>query len=330
MYAHIFLGGTFDRLHKGHEAMLTRAFAVGDRVTIGLTSDLFVQKFRSQQDIPPFFERKKKIADWTASADYENRVTIIAIDDPYEPAASQGDLDAIMVTPDNRIRGEEINTRRVAKGLPVLTLVEVPLLAAEDSKIVSSTRVRNGEIDPAGRLILPDNLRPELVRPLGDVLIGDTVGTSIEKHRHDILVAVGDVTTKTLLTAGVFPSLIIIDGKVGRKDYADALDRLKTLETSTVRVKSGPGYIAGEAVEQIKKWSMHPTDKTVIVVTGEEDLLTLPAISEAPIGSVIYYGQPPEAAWACGPTMHAGMVEVVVTQEKKDEAAAILTKFESA
>ena len=36
-------GGTFDEIHAGHIALLSKAFEVGDKVIIGVTSDEFVR-----------------------------------------------------------------------------------------------------------------------------------------------------------------------------------------------------------------------------------------------------------------------------------------------
>ena len=319
MYTHVFLGGTFDRIHKGHGAMLARAFAVGDRVTIGLTSDEFVKKFRIQNEefrIEDYAKRKNTLLQWLQQHEFENRASVIAIDDPYEPAASMNDLDAIMVTPDNKVRGEEINTRRKSKGLSELTLVEVPLVPAQDAKPISAMRIRNGEIDTAGRLTLPDNLRPELAKPIGPVLVGDAIGSSIEAHRNGIVVAVGDITAKIFLTAGVIPSLSIVDFQVARKPYPYLDAKFTERNIFRITVASGPGFITDEAVQCIQKWATHPADKTVLVVRGEEDLLALPAVAYGPPGAVVYYGQP-----------GIGMVEVVITAEKKNEAIALLERF---
>ena len=41
-FRHAVLGGTFDRFHAGHEALLATAFRVGERVSVGITSDRFL------------------------------------------------------------------------------------------------------------------------------------------------------------------------------------------------------------------------------------------------------------------------------------------------
>lgn len=316
MYPHVFVAGTFDRLHQGHEAMLARAFAAGDRVTIGLTSDAFVRRFKNaDRNYLPFAERKKNLDAWIDGGGFASRATVIPIDDPYEPAASMDGLDAIMVTPDNRGRGEEINKRRVGNGLAALALVAVPILKAEDAEPISATRVAAGEIDANGRLIMPDALRPELTKPLGGVLTGDAIGSSIEKNRNSIVITVGDMTTKTILLAGMVPNLIIVDFHVARKPYPDNEEKLRELNLYRIPVVSGPGFIAKEAIETIRKWARHPSEKMIVAVSGEEDLLTLPAVAYGPAGSIVYYGQPNE-----------GLVEVSV-DAKRNDAAMLLTKF---
>lgn len=295
--------------------MLTRAVREAKSVTIGVTSDLFVKQFKISNfkfQIGKYAERKKRLERWLHARVPRKNWKIVAIDDPHEPAASVADLDAIIVTAENRARGEEINEIRRSRGLPPLALVEVPIVVAQDRKPISSTRVRNGEIDHTGRLVLPDNLRPELQKPLGRVL------KRLNPARQGLtfIVTVGDVATKTFLDAGIRPFLAIIDGKVGRKPFHEALDLLQSQKVKpfeTKAVKSGPGYISHEAIGAIKH---RMKEGGVIVIDGEEDLLVLPALIHGPIGSVIYYGQPGE-----------GLVEVVVTKPKQRYALALLKKF---
>lgn len=317
MYHRVFVAGTFDRLHKGHDTILTAACNAGEAVTIGLTSDLFVKNFKKNIPVAPFEERKKALEQWLAAHGYGDKTLIVPIDDPYEPAASLTDIEVLVVTPENKSRGEEVNRIRKEKGLAPLRLLVVPLVPAQDTKAIASTRIRNGEIDHRGRLLLPDNLRPELGQPIGPVLIGDAIGSSIEAHRNGIIVTIGDITTKTLLSAGVIPSLSVVDFLVARAPYPELDGRFTALNIFRVHVNSGPGFIAKEAISVIQKWASHPEEKIVLAVSGEEDLLALPAIAYAPIGAVVYYGQPGK-----------GAVEVVISADKQREAKALLARFQ--
>jgi hypothetical protein len=58
---------------------------------------------------------------------------------------------------------------------------------------------------------------------------------------------------------------------------------------------------------------LHSNHQTKIVVEGEEDLLTLIAIMNAPQESLVVYGQP-----------HEGIVVVKVTEDKKTEISELL------
>ena len=49
-YKKVAVGGTFDQLHRGHKALLEKAFDVGEKVIIGLSSDSFVTRMSSLND----------------------------------------------------------------------------------------------------------------------------------------------------------------------------------------------------------------------------------------------------------------------------------------
>ncbi len=56
------VGGTFDKLHKGHESLLSTAFEVGEKVVIGLSSDEFVSKMGKPHLTASYAERFSEVA----------------------------------------------------------------------------------------------------------------------------------------------------------------------------------------------------------------------------------------------------------------------------
>jgi pantetheine-phosphate adenylyltransferase len=145
------VGGTFDHLHDGHLALLRRAFEVGERVYLGVCSDEMVKSKGCR--VQPLGQRLGRLLEAVFTEFGEERVEVVVIRDPYGPAISDPELEAIVVSPETRARAEEINRIRKEKGLKELEILEVPFVLAEDGKPISSTRIRRGEIDPHGRLI---------------------------------------------------------------------------------------------------------------------------------------------------------------------------------
>lgn len=316
--ASVCVAGTFDHIHAGHEALLQRAFAVGSHVLIGLTSDAFVALYK-KTSVRSSAARKKDVIDWLDVHRYNGRYDIVLIDDPYEPALSDTTLEVLVVSEESKKRAEELNDKREEKGLGPLTLIIVPLQTTEDKKPISSTRIREGEIDTKGNLVLPIHLRDQLTKPMGKLLETSTeITTSFATHTDDVVIVVGDVTTKTALDAGLKPSLVIIDNKVERKLFTGLSTYMTTLLKDRKIVRSGPGFISSEATDAVVSWGRvaKPHDLLVLEIDGEEDLLTLSVIEQSPIGAVVYYGQP-----------SVGIVEVVVTAAKKKKVIALLQKF---
>jgi pantetheine-phosphate adenylyltransferase len=321
MYNHVVLGGTFDGLHKGHKELLKRAFTEGELVTIGLTTESYVKRVKKGVGVSPYSRRYQALTKFLRGLKVADRATIIPLDNHWGPAIL-GDFDAILVTKETISRAVEINTIRKERGLPVLFYIEVPLVKAEDRIAISSTRVRTGEIDKNGRLVMPDTMRWELKKPLGTLLTGKQIEEHIRKNRDNVTVSVGDITTNTLFSYGVKPALAIVDLQVERKPY-QSLEAYKfPKQYEVVYIASGPGFIAKDAIEAIQHWvtGIRKRKRMVLVVDGEEDLLTIPAIIHAPENSIVYYGNPPS-------TDRPGLVAVEVTKKKKIDAEKLLEKF---
>ena len=149
MFRKVVIGGTYDRLHRGHERILDTGFQIGDSVAIGLTSDEFAMRFRVEK-VSPYEERKAMLEKYMAK--YKKPYKIIKIDDSYGVATIDRDIDCIMASEETLLRASEINAIRFKKGLEKLTIVVVPIVLADDGKPISSERINKKEIDVEGHV----------------------------------------------------------------------------------------------------------------------------------------------------------------------------------
>lgn len=132
-----------------------------------------------------------------------------------------------------------------------------------------------------------------------------------------ILIAVGDIVTYHLLEAGVTPELSVIDGRTEREVVdPDIAARLQETDASQNHVANPPAELSRALLIALRD-GIRTEDPTIIVVDGEEDLATLPAMLAAPLGSSVVYGQPGE-----------GMVHVGVDEATTAEARRLLARFD--
>jgi pantetheine-phosphate adenylyltransferase len=164
----VVLGGTFTPIHNGHRALLHKAFqtashdGAGDgHVVVGLTSTALAAETRSDPShadmLGSFRERRATLdgeLDRQAEA-YTASYELVCLEEPGGPAASRADADALVVSPEATAqrRAHGINRQRVDDGLGPLEIHTAPFVVAEDGQRISSTRIRNGEIDVHGRLL---------------------------------------------------------------------------------------------------------------------------------------------------------------------------------
>lgn len=151
-YKMVATGGTFDHLHRGHIALLTRSFEAGDAVIIGVTSDVFAKKEGKRPD-QTYEERVRTLERFIHRSFPGRRYVIAKLDDYFGPGIASPEVEAIVVSRETAKRVHIANALRKEKGYPPLETVVIGYILAEDSKIISSTRIRRGEIDSEGRLI---------------------------------------------------------------------------------------------------------------------------------------------------------------------------------
>ncbi len=134
----------------------------------------------------------------------------------------------------------------------------------------------------------------------------------VAQSRPTRIVTVGDVVTNEARAAGIKVDLGIIDGKTMRHESVQNVHA----KQSILHTRNPAGTITEEAWKAVKN-AMKKKGATIFV-EGEEDLLTIPAVMEAPEGAIVVYGQPSE-----------GIVIVTVTGQKKAELTKILETWAS-
>jgi uncharacterized protein (UPF0218 family) len=177
--------------------------------------------------------------------------------------------------------------------------------------------VKNLDFDSNQNYILPEDQRKYFKEPLDELICEKA---QIERIVHQIfrdesipkIIAVGDVVTQTLLANSLVPDLAIIDEQVQRKKIPEKNHSFFEQEVA----ENPPGSITKEAWEKIRSSLKRDDNKIIIKIMGEEDLLVLPVIIEAPHNSKVLYGQPNE-----------GVVLVTVTKEIKQKAKDMLLRM---
>ncbi|MCQ4333991.1 GTP-dependent dephospho-CoA kinase family protein [Natronomonas sp. F2-12] len=161
---------------------------------------------------------------------------------------------------------------------------------------------------------LPAGMRDDLKEPLGEVY---TDPGALLAAADEPIVAVGDIVTYHLLEAGHRPTVAIVDGKTKRERVErDVLDAIEEFD-GRIDVANPQSTITDDLLEAIATALADP-EPTVVVVDGEEDLASLPAVLAVPDGGSVVYGQPEE-----------GMVLVPVDPGVRERCRTLIGRMQS-
>ena len=148
----IAMGGTFDIIHRGHLTLLENAFEISDKVIIGLTSDEFVQK-KGKTPIHKYDERLKNLLSVIFQKFPNTNFEISQLSNDFGPAVLEKDVQALIVSDETSDQGNILNKLRTKLNLPPVEVIVVPMFLAKDGVRISSTRIKNSEIDSDGNLL---------------------------------------------------------------------------------------------------------------------------------------------------------------------------------
>ena len=150
-------GGTFDEIHIGHLALLSKAFEMGKRVIIGVSSDEFADRVKGKGKITHSYQQRVASLRLVIQKNFGDvNYEISKLNTSYGPTVISAEVDALIASSETSKKGSEINEVRSKKGIKPLTIVTVDMIRAEDGNPVSSSRIRTGQIDPQGRLLKSD------------------------------------------------------------------------------------------------------------------------------------------------------------------------------
>ena len=148
-YKKVVVGGTFDRLHLGHKALLRKAFDVGRYVYVGITSDEMIKDKPYAEKILPYDVRLSdllKFFEVNGYIDYR----VIKINSAIGFADKIRSLDAIVVSEETYKGALLVNKARKEKGLKPLDIVTISIVKSKVGGKISSSLIRAGLIDPFG------------------------------------------------------------------------------------------------------------------------------------------------------------------------------------
>jgi len=160
---------------------------------------------------------------------------------------------------------------------------------------------------------LTEETRSSLKMPLGRLLPGEgpeiynELAKLISLKKPPRVIFVGDAVSRNATVKRIRRDLMIIDNREMRgptKAFEASAER-------TFRVRNEPGTIGLEAWAAVE--DAVESANAVVIVDGEEDLLTLVAMTVAPLGSFVIYGQPDK-----------GVVLVEIDKKARRKAQALV------
>ena len=144
-------GGTFDLIHKGHIELLRKSFSISSKVIIGLSSDELVKKM-GKKISNNYHQRFESLSSAIEKNFPNSSYQISKLENDFGPAVLEEGVEALVVSEETKNTGQILNQLRAKKNLPPVEVIVVPMVLAKDGSRISTTRIRDSEIDNEGNL----------------------------------------------------------------------------------------------------------------------------------------------------------------------------------
>lgn len=145
-------GGTFDIIHRGHLALLGTAFAMSEKVIIGLTSDEFAARM-GKTTSNTYGQRLDSLRTAISKEFPDSSYRIARLDNDFGPAVLESAVQALVVSEETSRQGSVLNDMRAKRGIAPARIITVPMRLARDGTRISTTRIKNSEIDTEGDFV---------------------------------------------------------------------------------------------------------------------------------------------------------------------------------
>jgi len=297
-YQQIALGGTFDHFHVGHQHFLDFASNIAQELIIGITTEKLIHTKDNPHEIENFHVRKKAVINYCKKKNINCQ--IYALDDPYGPTIEEkNQLQALVVTQMTQQGGQKINQLRENLKMKSLPIHVCSMLTDSSGQIISSTRIRNGEISRQGEIYFSLFSQNMLLNQKQRLFFSRVQGEFVEtmKKNNRFIALVGDATIRYAQEQKTKYNLAVFDGKEQRQP----VQPLISSQNIDIRTTNPAGVITPNLAKSLLT-AINQSKKHVFV-DGEEDLATVVLVLLLPLGSLIYYGQPSQ-----------GCVEIRVTE----------------
>ena len=100
-----------------------------------------------------FDERLRDLIIFLKNHKIFDNTEIIPINDPFGNTTTNRSINALVVSEETKNVALKINNRRLKSGLSPVEIIVVKMVPAENCKPISTTRIRDGEIDKEGHIL---------------------------------------------------------------------------------------------------------------------------------------------------------------------------------
>ncbi|KAG2443400.1 hypothetical protein HXX76_001758 [Chlamydomonas incerta] len=130
-FSRVAVGGTFDRLHAGHELLLAATALVAERfVFVGITADALLAGKSHRELLQPYDTRAAEALSYLTAVRPGLAVEAGPLSDPKAPTLAELDpaMQALVVSVETLPGARAINAGRAARGFAPLAIITVPVI----------------------------------------------------------------------------------------------------------------------------------------------------------------------------------------------------------